>query len=367
MHHTERNSDDIVLAGTDPAKAPDVTPLALNDAALTRPLSSRERILGTMQGRGADVVPAAPAYLCLTLDPAYTAAYIRGWKPYLEQSARTEFDHERDTEIRAHALITAYQSLSVMPDWIEVPLGLARAQSQGSFLQPCGEGLLFSGRISGARDRSSDSSGLPCNHMLYRAVSGVFYTPHVKGRRVESASEVDVLMPTLTANQLLQSGAFDLPARIAAQYGDRHCLSTVLNTPYSFAYSLLGFEGLMLKQQSDPSLLHRVLERSLDRALAMVSALKVAGLHGVYFQEVMSGADAISPVAFEQYSLRYLRPLIKHAAQEGLFSVLYFSGNSMPRLELLAGMGPSALALEESKKDFRCRLRKWCGAWAARQ
>ncbi len=249
--------------------------------------------------------------------------------------------------------MAAYQTLGRLPDWIEVPLGLTRAQSNDVFLQTVGDGLLFSGPISGPLNYSADSCGLPGNHMLYRATSGVFYNAHVKGGGIHSVADVDSLFPALSIDGLVEGGAFDLPTCIATRHGARHCLVTVMNTPYSFAYSLLGFESLMLMQMYDRHLLHKVLERSLDRAVTMISALKAVGVHGVYFQEVMSGADAISHVAFEEYSLRYLRPILKHAAAEGLFSVLYFSGKSLPRLEALASLELSALALEEGKKGFK--------------
>ena len=70
---------------------------------------------------------------------------------------------------------------------------------------------------------------------------------------------VDARLPIRTAAELLARGDFDLPRMIVADYGDDLFVSTILETPFSGAYGLLGFQGLMLIQYDRPALLHHLL------------------------------------------------------------------------------------------------------------
>jgi len=309
-------------------------------------LTSRERMRRVLCGERADVVPAVPAYLCITLAPAFEQAYLRACARRSGGGGR--LDHAADAEIRAAAHVEAYAALSEVPDWIELNLGPTHEQCRKIHLRHDRGRLRFEG------DAGLDLRGVPHNHQLYRA-SAASGRPGDSGL-IAGAADLEALFPAIDAEELLRSGACDVLKLISAEHGERRFLTVIMSSPYGFALSLLGEERLMLMQKDDPALLLRILERALQRAKEMASAAAAAGVHGVYLQEALSGADMISRKAFETFSLPYLAELLAHMRSEGLLSVLYYAGDALPRLGVLKGLGMSALACEEGKKGFAVPL-----------
>jgi uroporphyrinogen-III decarboxylase len=154
----------------------------------------------------------------------------------------------------------------------------------------------------------------------------------------------------------LARGDFDLARQVVADYGDQYFISTILDTPFSDAYDLLGFQGLMLIQHDRPRLLHYLLERQLTQTQQHIKAWAATGVHGVYVQEVFTGADLISPHSYDEFVFAYNQPYFVHMRAQGLLAIHYVCGDVVPRLDRMAQLEVAALAVEESKKSFTIEI-----------
>ena len=137
-----------------------------------------------------------------------------------------------------------------------------------------------------------------------------------------------------------------------ADYGDSTFVTTILDTPFSDAYSLLGFQGLMLIQHDKPELFHYLLERRLEVTKKLMEVWAAVGIHGVYVEEVFTGADIISPRAYEEFVFAYNQPYFQHMSGLGLRPIHYVCGDVVPRLDRIAQLDIAAVGVEESKKKF---------------
>jgi len=80
------------------------------------------------------------------------------------------------------------------------------------------------------------------------------------------------------------------------------------------------------------------------------------GIHGVYVEEVFTGADIISPRAYDEFVFAYNQPYFKHMSGLGLRPIHYICGDVIPRLERIAQLDIAAVGVEESKKKFVIEL-----------
>ena len=174
--------------------------------------------------------------------------------------------------------------------------------------------------------------------------------------RLRDEDDVDELLPVISARSLLDSGEFDLPKRIIGDYGELTFLSTILDTPFSDAYGLLGFLGLMLIQQDRPGLFHYLLERQFEASKEVIQAWATLGLHGVYVEEVFTGADMISPHSYDEFVYAYNQPYFKYMSSLDLLPIHYVCGDVLPRLKRIVTYELAAVAVEESKKNFEIEI-----------
>ena len=90
--------------------------------------------------------------------------------------------------------------------------------------------------------------------------------------------------------------------------------------------------------------------RSLDLAVDAARRCAALGADAVWIEECFT--DMLSPDAFRNLSMPYLRPLIEEIRSLGMKSVYYFTGNPAGKMDQIISSGADALAFEESKKNF---------------
>jgi uroporphyrinogen-III decarboxylase len=71
---------------------------------------------------------------------------------------------------------------------------------------------------------------------------------------------------------------------------------------------------------------------------------------------VFTGADLISPQAYDEFVHTYNLPFFRHMRKLGLLPIHYVCGDTLPRLERMAQCDVAAVAVEESKKNFRIEI-----------
>jgi len=318
-------------------------------------LSPRERVTRALLGQRPDVVPAAPGYLSLFLADFERAYYIEQYRRRMAGRSRYPIDHAEDTLFRAQALYQAYGIFKERPDWMELHTGAGRAWAARTEIAQEGGVLYYQDRATGRR--------VPMHEVPLPHGDAVLSPPSASrsdlwdiSGELRGPDDVDARLPIVPAEELLARGDFDLPRQVVADYGAHYFLTTILDTPFSDAYDLLGFQGLMLIQHDRPELLQYLLERKLAQSREVMAAWAAVGIHGVYVEEVFTGADVISPRSYDRFVFAYNQPYFQAMRSLGLLPIHYVCGNAIPRLERIVQYDIAAVALEESKKNFTIEI-----------
>jgi hypothetical protein len=314
-------------------------------------LNAKERMLSALRGEKPDRFPAAPAYLSLFLADFERAYYVEQYRLRLRGRARYAIDHQEDTRFRAQALYQSYGIFKARPDWIEVHQGASRAWAERTHIVSQDGVLYYEDQASGVR-LPMHRVPLPYGDAGLVAESRSLRDRWDASEQVQSHEQVDARLPIPGADELLARGDFDLPRQVLADYGDQYLISTILDTPFSDAYTLLGFQGLMLIQYDRRDLFHYLLQRQLLQTQRVMEAWASVGIHGVYVEEVFTGADLISPHSYDEFVFAYNQPYFRHMRALGLLPIHYVCGDVIPRLERIAQLDIAAVAVEESKKGF---------------
>jgi hypothetical protein len=318
-------------------------------------MNSKERMVRALHGESPDVLPAAWAYPSLFLEDAERQSYVDQYRHRMVGLDRYAVDHVEDTLLRARAVRQSYEIFEARPDWIEVSQGASRAwAARTEIIRRDGE--LYYHDLGSDQMEPMASAPVPWGDARLQAASASLNDLWDVGQEVRDENEVDARLPLLTSEELLARGDFDLPLRLVAECGHEFFISTVLDTPFSNAYDLLGFQGLMTIQHDRPALFHYILERELERAREVMTAWAAVGVHGVYVEEVFTGADLISPRSYDEFVHHYNQPYFEHMRSLGMLPIHYVCGDAIPRLDRIADLDIAAVAVEESKKGFTLEI-----------
>lgn len=323
----------------------------------TNSMTPKERMICALNGCQTDVVPAAPAYPSLFLADTERSLYIDQYRLRLRDSGlkRYPLDHTEDTLFRARATYQSYDTFKVRPDWLEADTGVSHAWAEKMDVVEQDDQLYFEDRETGKRVAIQHASLYQTGDELSdvnRAETDILDL----SSQIKDTDDVYRVIPIRSKVDLLESGELDLLRRLVQDYGERYFISYVTDTPFCDVSDLLGFFGLMTSIHDRPALLHEMLQRQLDQSSEMLAALARIGVHGLFVQEIFSGADMISPRAYDEFVRDYNREYFKTMRALGLLPVHLVCGDVVPRLEQMAGYDVAAIAVEESKKKFRIEI-----------
>ena len=316
---------------------------------------AKGRVFQVLRGETPDQVPAAPAYLCLFLADFERAYYIDQYRRRMRGLDRYPVDHQEDTRFRAQALYQAYGIFKDRPDWMEISQGPSRSWAERTEIVDEDGVLYYEDGRTGER-LPMDASSLPWGSLVYADEYGSRRDLWDTSEQVRSQEQIDAHLPLPDPQTLLERGDFDLPRQVLADYGDSVFITTLLDTPFSEAYSLLGFQGLMLIQHDCPKLFHYLLERQLEYTKRWMEAWATVGIHGVFAEEAFTSADLISPRAYDEFVFAYNQPYFQHMRSLGLLPIHYVCGDTISRLERIAQLDIAAVGVEESKKKFTIEI-----------
>jgi len=319
-------------------------------------VTAKERMFKALLGETPDRVPAAPAYLSLFLADQERTCYIEQYRHCMHDRSSYQVNHQEDTQFRAGALCESYDLFKKRPDWMEIHQGASRAWAERTEIVSQDGLLYYEDLESGVRVPMREAP-LPCGEAQLTAASRSTADVWDISAQLQDKDDVDARLPIVSADELLARGDYDLPQEIMARCGDRVFLTTILDTPFSDAYDLLGFQGLMLIQHDQPALFHHLLQRKLAQTQQVMRAWAAVGVHGVFVEEVFTGADIISPKGYDEFVFSYNQPYFRHLRSLGLLPIHYVCGDVVPRLDRIAQLDIAAVAVEESKKNFRVELK----------
>ena len=308
-----------------------------------------------LRGETPDQVPAAPAYLILFLADFERNYYIEQYRQRMRGLSRYPVNHQEDTRFRAQAIYHAYGIFKERPDWMEIGQGASRSWAERIEIVDENDVLYYEDQRTGVR-KPMHTSPLPWGSMEYTNEFDSTKDLWDISREIQSEEQIDARLPLPDPQTMLERGDFDLPRQVMDDYGDSRFITTILDTPFSDAYCVLGFKGLMVIQRKQPKLFHYLLERQLEVTKKMMQVWAEVGIHGVYVEEVFTGADIISPRTYDEFVFAYNQPYFMYMSGLGLCPIHYVCGDVIPRLEQIAQLDIAAVGVEESKKKFVIEL-----------
>ncbi|MBM3211935.1 hypothetical protein FJZ33_06940 [Candidatus Poribacteria bacterium] len=166
--------------------------------------------------------------------------------------------------------------------------------------------------------------------------------------------EIDAIIPVPTNPKpkiTFSDGSNDLTKHLLKEFGEFIYPICHIGAPLWSTYSIWGFEGMMTMIADHPELVKYACERLLARAMTSISFSAALGASGIWIEDCMT--DMISPQAFAELNVPYIRALVDGIRDAGMKSIYYFCGDPSGKLEHLVSTGADAISLEESKKNFQ--------------
>lgn len=169
----------------------------------------------------------------------------------------------------------------------------------------------------------------------------------------ETEEEIDDAIPVPEDDEDPQgNGRDDVAREILKKFSqDRFPYREAVESPLWKAHKLWGFEGLMMKVATEPDLVEYACKRFLEIELKKISQFAALGAEAIWMEDAC--ADYISPEAFKRLELPFLQRMNDEMKQNGVKCICYTCGNPAGKWDLLLEVGADALALEESKKNFK--------------
>jgi uroporphyrinogen-III decarboxylase len=318
-------------------------------------MTPKERMVKALRGEQVDVYPVAPAYPSLFLADFERAFYAEQYRLRLRGRTSYPVQYQEDILLRKQAFYQCYGIFKARPDWMEVHRGASRAWAEHTEMVLQDGEVYYQDSDTGVRAAVKDIY-IPSGDSQLASQNASLQDLWDTSGQIESKEQIDALVPVVKAEEMLERGDFEYPRQVVADYGDEYFLSTVLDTPFSNAYDTLGFQGLMLFQHDRPDLLHYILERYLSQTEEVMKGWAASGIHGVYVEEVFTGADIISQHSYDEFVYPYNKTYFEFMSKLGLLPIHYVCGNIIPRLERISQLEIAAVAAEESKKNFQIEL-----------
>ncbi len=107
---------------------------------------------------------------------------------------------------------------------------------------------------------------------------------------------------------------------------------------------------MMTMIATKPEIVKYACERYLQLSICSVKQSAVLGASGIWIEECMT--DMISPHAFKELNVPFLKRLVEEIRNAGMKSIYYYCGNPAGKWEHILSIGADAISLEESKKNF---------------
>jgi len=298
-------------------------------------MTGREKIEAAFSPQG---TPEIAAVIC------YESIFFRD---HYAQLTRQPWWAQHSGDLDMHLAMHRDFIRSIGQDWYRLPLGPSRYERENIGIEERADGVYRVDRRTGVARR-----------LQPRAVSGW------DGRRLHSPNpaqpprtraEIDARHPLPTRGDIeqpFQNGATDL-TRILLESDLRDIFphGNTSSPLWSGCYGLWSFEEMMCKFVEEPDLIHYACQRRLQRLLPYIEQQARLGARALWIEECMT--DMISPAAYREFNLPYLRQIIGAIREAGMYSIYYYCGDPSDRLDLILASGADAIALEESKKGWR--------------
>jgi uroporphyrinogen-III decarboxylase len=317
------------------------------------PVNSQERIRRALAGLPVDRTPVAPAYLDLYLDELIQRHYLHAYERKLGGADSCPIDHAEDSRFRVEAVIKAYDVFHEKPDWMHVIYGETRRWAEeGSVCRK-------DGRLFYVNRPCSEEYDMLASHEADCPAIMRYIHPFAStadrwddAEPLRSQADVDAVVKIRSAAELEEEGVFEPARMLVERLGAEMYLRCESGTPFWSTYTVMGFMRMMTAMHDDPALFEYLMVQKHTQRFEALKGFAHAGVHGVWLEECLSSADLISERDYLRFVFPTSQAYIKDIRELGMEIVLYYCGDSLPRLKHLCRLPISALAVEESKKGF---------------
>jgi uroporphyrinogen decarboxylase len=170
-------------------------------------------------------------------------------------------------------------------------------------------------------------------------------TAHLAAPAVTDASGIDRLRVPVPDRDGKLPVFLEAMKRAVDEIGDEVPVTGALTGPFTNASFLVGADELARLTLRAPGKVHQLCELSLEGALRYADAMLDLGCIPS-LTDPMSSCSVVSPKAFREFSLPYLRTLVDHVHARGRAVTLHICGNTAPIWEAMADSGADCLSLD---------------------
>lgn len=171
---------------------------------------------------------------------------------------------------------------------------------------------------------------------------------------IEDVSQIDRLEPANPYKDGRLPLQLDAMKYLMDEIKDEVGCSFGVVGPFTNAFFLMGVDKVLTMIVKNPEALHKLCRVSLETAKAYVAAGMDLGLTPT-ISEPMSSCTVVSPRAFRQFSLPYLKELVDFIRARGKGVVIHICGQTEKIWEDLVGMGIVGLSIDNVASITRCK------------
>lgn len=295
-------------------------------------MTGRQKIESAFSKEGTNEFPAV---IC------YEGIYIRDhWEELTDCPWWYQYSPDIDQQMQwYHDFIT-----KTGQDWFVLPYFYSESERNNKYIEINSYGVFMNDKQTGSRYelRRPKISGW--------SESGKLHSVH-PSRLIDTYDEIDQAIYISTEfdpYRIIKNGNNFLADRLLSEFElfpICHVSSPLWNT-----YGIWGFEGMMTMIATKPDIVKYACERYLESSIRSVKCSAVLGAKGIWIEECMT--DMISPQAFKELNVPFLKRLVEEIRNAGMKSIYYYCGDLAGKWEHILSVGADAISLEESKKGF---------------
>ena len=139
------------------------------------------------------------------------------------------------------------------------------------------------------------------------------------------------------------------------EVGDEINCSCSVVGPFTNAFFLMGVEKALTMLHKNPDAIHALCRVSLQTVKAYAAAAMEIGITPT-ISEPMSSSSVVSPKAFREFSLPYMRELVDFIKSKGRGAVIHICGQSKNIWQDAADMGIAGMSIDNVASLCDCKL-----------
>ena len=233
---------------------------------------------------------------------------------------------------------------------IDAPIGLfcsdpeVMARGQLALHEQVGQDVIFVGC-----DNYYIAEGFGCVAEL-----PVDETPHLVRPPLERIGDVDALQVPDPLTDGRMPVMLEATRLVREAVGDEVAIRTPGTGPFALASYFVGTQDFLIEigmakagmPGSDPEAIHRALDLAADALIAFGRACVDAGADLLHCGDSLASCDVISPADYEEWAFPYERKVLQAWKETGAKTLLHICGDSSKVLHLYAETGADVIEID---------------------